>query len=121
MLLMQGDGQNIIALIVDGLGTVAVVHVPIDNCDPQTRAGGDCALDGDGNIGQKTKPIWEVWQAMVTGRAGQCIGILYFAFQNRFDGRFCETGRQGGNFIAARSEGCRAAQLSALFLPRILL
>ena len=54
---MQRQRQHVAALPIDVLGAVAVVHVPVEHRHLTEAIAGLGALDGDGNIGQKQKPI----------------------------------------------------------------
>ena len=47
---MNGNGQNTITLLVDGLSAVSVVNVPIYDGDLTHFVTGFCSFDGDGNI-----------------------------------------------------------------------
>ena len=53
-LLMQRDRQHIVPVIVDGLGAIAVMYIPIQHHNPLAKPPGLGGLDGNGDIQYET-------------------------------------------------------------------
>ncbi|MNU05594.1 hypothetical protein D3C72_2504540 [compost metagenome] len=66
---MQRQRQHVVTLPVDMLGTIAVMHVPVEYRHFAQTVFLFSALDGDRDIGQKTKAHRLVRQAVVSRRA----------------------------------------------------
>ena len=71
---MDGNGQDIVAIIEDMLGPVAVMNIPVDDGKTRRKTLRFCGFNGDGEVGQKAEAIGPVRQAVMPRRAGQGIG-----------------------------------------------
>ncbi len=69
--LVQGNAQHVVAPVVDRLGAVAVVHVPVQHRDPLDAVARFGRLDGHGDVGEETEAHRLVRQAVVTRRPRQ--------------------------------------------------
>ncbi|MNE37522.1 hypothetical protein D3C80_1313770 [compost metagenome] len=95
------------------LGTIAVMHVPVEHCDFAQAVFGLGTFDGDRNIGQKAKAHRLVRQAVVAGWARQRIGVFQLSLQYRLDGGAGQPGGQFGYFITARPQRSFLSQHAA--------
>ena len=111
---MHRNGQDVRIVIENRLGSVAVVHVPVDHRDAQVGARAARGADGDGDIGEEAEPHRVVGQAVMSRRSGQRIGVLVLAVQYAFNRRDCEASRLLADFIGAGTEGRTQAHLAAV-------
>jgi len=105
MFLMDRDGQDIGALNEDFFGAVAVVNVPIDDCDFKVRMLGLGSLYGNSDVGEQAEALWFIPRAMVARRAGERIGVFMGADKGIEEGGFDESCRKGRDLVGAVSEG----------------
>ncbi len=86
------------------LCTVTVVNVPVNDrylAEPQQRFR---PFNGNGNIGEETKPHRLIRQAVVSWRPRQRIGVIQLPFQHCFHRGTGQPGGKAGDFITARPQ-----------------
>ena len=108
--LVQRDRQRVRVVVVDPLGAVAVVHVPVDDRDPSEpglRAG---LLHRHRDVGEDAVAASPVALGVVPGRPDQREGDVDLAVDDSPHRRVGTPGRAAGDVVGARPERSELAR-----------